>query len=130
MKKDLIKKTKPYILALFALAVSLSTHASMFQTPDGGKNKDDEWMGKTKAPQKHLPIFTNNDSYIQVTGIQSSAPVIIIIRNETESIVYEQTIATETSEVIIPIIDFPAGNYLLEMFSDSMGFIVYPVMKY
>lgn len=132
MKKTFEKKYHCF-LVLLAFASTLSASA----VPDGGnggKEKDgtvnDEWMGKNKMPRRSQLEVCFNEFCIQILNLHSSTPVTILIKDETGSIVYQQVIAPETSEVTIPIMDFPTGNYQIEMFSDSMDYVVWPIIKY
>ena len=138
MKIKVLKNCQ-YLLALYAFVSTISINA-MSVYPDGtnGGNigddeddpKKDEWNHKNKSPRNRQIQVINDASFVWINNLHSSTPITILIKDETGSIVYEQFIAPETTEVTIPIMDFPTGNYQLEVFSDSMDYVLWPITKY
>lgn len=132
--KKIVKMNRFTLTSIALFTVSLTMNANCPSFPDGGNNDDEkigeEWNKKTKSPRNYR-LFVNYDNmFIQISNLHSSTPITILIKDETGSIVYEQFIAPETAEVTIPIMDFPTGNYHLEVFSDSMDYVVWPIIIY
>lgn len=109
---------------LFFVLSSLSLQISFASTFSANIILNGDWLGKTKKIPS-IPITASiSGSILYITNSFLDNDIAIIIMKNSGEIVYELVVpATNTANICIPMDEFSAGEYILELTNLSGNYL-------